>query len=210
MIAAALLAGLCADLYDDTKASAWVHSWETDNVHIAHAQAEGADILVFRGSVEVQDWIRNANAFPEWHPNLGFVHAGFAAGLDEVMPEVQAAVGDRVVITGHSLGGARARILAALRVIEGWPVEQVTVFGSPRPGFANIARVIQKSGMSHSSYRNRNDPVPLVPGVLPFWEHTEAWTPIDARPADTDFAPLRDHDIGLYVSGLSAPCTQAP
>ncbi|MDD5249658.1 MAG: hypothetical protein PHY45_11765 [Rhodocyclaceae bacterium] len=203
MIPASILAQNCAAIYDDANRQSWAKYWELDGVHIALAHYAEADVLVFRGSADAQDFMRDADAVPEWHPNLGFLHAGFAAGLDDVMAEVHSAVGERVAITGHSLGGARARILAAMRVIEGWPVHQLCVFGSPKPGFANVSRIIQKSGMAHSSYRNRNDPMPLMPGLLPLWEHPEDWIALDEHPDVNDFDPLRDHSMALYARGVA-------
>lgn len=203
MITPLVLAQLCADIYDDSKRPSWSNYWETDNVHVSHTVSGDTDILVLRGSVTAEDWMRDAEAFPQWHTGLGFLHSGFAACMDNVLAETQSALkGKELVVTGHSLGGARAKILAGLRVIAGLPISQVTAFGSPHPGFANLSRVIQKSGMIHTSYRNRNDPVPLVPGLLPFWSHSEPWKKVDVAPAINAFDPLRDHSISLYCAGL--------
>jgi hypothetical protein len=58
----------------------------------------------------------------------------------------------------------------------------------------------------HTSFRNRNDPVPLVPFELPLepWQHTEEWTPVDSAPGDDDLDVLRDHGIARYVQALTA------
>lgn len=201
MIPASTLAQLCADSYDDTKRGTWADYWEIDDIHVCRAIVGDTDVLVFRGSDDATDWIRDAETWPVWHDKLGFVHAGFVRGMDDVLTETLQYTGPRVAITGHSLGGARARIMAALRIINGLPVNQLCVFGSPKPGFANVSRVIQKSGIPHASYRNRNDPVPMVPGILPMWQHPEPWATLDVKPADDSFESLRDHSIGLYLVG---------
>jgi hypothetical protein len=203
MTATALaLAQQCAQIY--ASAAGWLHYWETDDVVVGHAQVDGTDVLVLRGSVTAEDWLRDAEALPAWHPQLGFCHGGFLRGMDDVFAEVRAVVGSKVAITGHSLGGARARILAGLFACNGLPLETLCVFGSPKPAFANLARVIEKSGTSHISYRNRNDVVPLAPiTVAPVFDfvHTENWIALNAAPAQTNFEPLRDHSIELYVQG---------
>lgn len=183
--------------------------WTIKGVVIALAKVDDVDVLVLRGSATAEDWMRDAGAFPQWHSDIGFCHAGFLIGMDEVFATVRAVVGPKVVITGHSLGGARARILAALFVVNKVPVQMVCVFGSPKPGFANIGRVLAKGGVEHLSHRNRNDVVPLTPGVLPFWQHTEDWIAVDAAPAVSNLEPLRDHSSELYVKALSGSATPA-
>jgi pimeloyl-ACP methyl ester carboxylesterase len=132
------------------------------------------------------------------------VHGGFLAGMDDALAAVKAAAIGPVTITGHSLGGARARIAAAKMLVRRLPVVKVVTFGSPKPAFGNLARVIQKSGVEHVSYRNRNDPVPLVPMVLPFWQHTEGWTVVDGAPDADELDALRDHSIARYIGAMQA------
>lgn len=179
-------------------------SWEQDGVVVGLVRAEETDVLVLRGSLTAEDWIRDAEALPVWHDKLGFVHAGFLAGMDAVFQEVATVVRPNIAVTGHSLGGARARILAAMFAVNGISVDMLCVFGSPKPAFVNLARVIQKSGMLHQSYRNRNDVVPMVPGMLPLWQHTEDWISLDAAPDVGNLEPLRDHSCALYVAALTA------
>ena len=191
----------CSDSYDP--AAKWDHEWVEEEVRVYHRNVEGLDIFAFRGSITALDWMRDAEGWPAWDSNLGFVHAGFMRGAKRVYAEIQAAAGPRVAFTGHSLGGARARVQAALWAVNGRKVESLITFGSPKPAFANLSRVIQKSGMAHSSYRNRNDPVPLVPAILPMWEHPDLWKAVDVAPEPTDLEPLRDHHIELYLRGVS-------
>jgi len=184
----------------------WAHYWTFDDVIVGHQVIDGDDLIALRGSADTEDWVRDAAAIPEWHHDLGFVHAGFLAGMDDVFAEVRAAVGPKLAITGHSLGGARARILAGLFACNGISVDTLTVFGSPKPAFVNLSRIIQKSGMQHTSYRNRNDIVPTLPLTIPpcgDFVHTEDWTPLNAAPAIMNLEPLRDHSIDLYVRAMA-------
>jgi hypothetical protein len=190
----------------------WTHYWELGDIVCGHQLTGGVDYLVFRGSVTLVDWMRDINALAVWHPKLGFVHAGFAQGLDSLYAVIAPLMGRNIVILGHSLGAARACDVAGLFAYDAaaagvaCPVKMLCTFGQPKPGFANLARIITKSGMTHVSYRNRNDPVPLVP--LSFWPfldyvHTEAWIALDAAPAIDNLEPLRDHHINLYIQGLT-------
>jgi hypothetical protein len=39
--------------------------------------------------------------------------------------------------------------------------------------------------------------------ILPWWEHTEPWTAVDAAPGSDELDVLRDHAIGRYVDAMS-------
>lgn len=159
--------------------------------------------IVCRGSQTADDWLRDFAAAPIWTP-LGFVHAGMWAGMDELfeaVKEVQAPT-----ITGHSLGGAHARLLAGLFVLAGLPITALVTFASPRPAFPNLKRVIEKAGIPHRNYRFSRDPVPLVPFPLPImpWSHTEEnWVELSGTTAPENVDPLRDHSISNYEAALS-------
>lgn len=186
-------------------ASAWLpgHYWDFGEVVCAHRTIGADDTLTFAGSKRAIDWMRDAEGWPMWDAELGFCHAGFLRNMDSVIAEVMGVIKNPLTIQGHSLGGARARIAAAKMVVRGMNVKRVCVFGSPKPGFANARRIIEKSGIEHESFRNRDDPVPLVPGVLPHWSHTEQWRTFDEAPAADDIEPLRDHHMALYLAGAS-------
>ena len=207
MISPLALAQACADAYADAPAG-FDHIWEFSGTHAAHRRVEGADIIVFRGSKDAEDWIRDLEAVPIWDSRLGFVHAGFMMGMYDVLAAVALAAVKDIVVTGHSLGGARARILAALLAYSGKPVSQCCVFGSPRPGFANLSRILQKSATPLASYRNYHDPVPLVPAAwVPVigdpWVHPDPWISLEEHSAPDDLEPLRDHHIQRYLDGLA-------
>jgi hypothetical protein len=198
--------GYAKGIYDDVPAGMFDRIFTDDGVVIGHAKMGDTDVLALRGSSNADDWMHDFSAIPEWHSQLGFCHAGFLAGMDDAFAAVRAVVGPHVAITGHSLGGARARILAALFAVNGVPVDTLCVFGSPKPAFINVARVIQKSGMAHSSYRFANDIVPTAPLTIEPWldfEHTEPYTALAGHSAPGNLAPLRDHAIDNYFDALT-------
>ena len=195
------LARVCAEVYADTP-TGFAHSWDYEDCHASHRKIADTDVIVFRGTKDVTDWLRDILVTPFWDYRLGFVHAGFLAGMNDILVAMSLVVGSKVAVTGHSLGGARARLLAALLAYNGTPVSQCCVFGSPRPGFANVGRILQKSGTPLASYRNRNDPVPLVPFFGGLYQHPDEWIELDAPGDPDDLDALRDHKISRYIEGL--------
>lgn len=200
MISPFILAQACSDIYAEE--GTWEHVWDFNGAHAGHRKIGEVDVIAFRGSKDAQDWLHDFEIFPMWDDRLGFVHSGFMCGMNEALAEILKVVGKRVVVTGHSLGGARARIMAGLLAYLQRPVEQCVVFGSPRPGFANLTRVLQKSATPLVSYRNRNDPIPLVPYVGGLYTHPDPWVALDAAPPPDDLEPLRDHHVALYLAAL--------
>lgn len=209
MITAIQAVEMAAEVYD-APPSAWDHYWDSDGVVLAHRVVGADHVLAFRGSVTAMDWARDAAAVPVVDREVGMVHGGFAAGLDGALAKAMAVITDGapISLTGHSLGGARARISAAKLMLRGLRVVSVHVFGSPKPGFGRIARIIGAGDCLHMSYRHGEDPVPsLPPGGL--WEHTEPWKQLpDVTPSEDGLAEvvddLFDHRIDNYVKGISA------
>lgn len=209
MIPHLTLATLCNDIYAGQ--NGFDHYWVGDDVVVGLKVVDGANVIVLRGSVTTEDWMRDGAAVPVWHAGLGFLHAGFASGMDNVFTEICKVLDDKPIeITGHSLGGARARILTGLFAVNKIQVQQLCTFGSPKPAFINLARVIEKAGILHSSYRNRRDVVPTLPLFLPMWQHTEPWHVVDAAPAEDNLQALRDHSCALYVKALETTASDTP
>ena len=201
MIPASQAVQLSAAVYD--KSTDWHHLWATDDVVCGHRRIGANDVLVFRGSVTAEDWMRDADALPVSDHEVGIVHKGFLAGMDDLLEQVQAIIKGPIILTGHSLGGARARIAAAKLAVRHVPVTQVCVFGSPKPGYARLTQILQASKIAHTSYRNLSDPVPLVPTFAAF-QHPDQWVATAAAPAPTVLGKLADHEVALYVKGVAA------
>lgn len=199
------LAKLCAQIYTEP-ASSWDNVWQADDIYLAHVMMEGVDIIVFRGSRTLADWLRDLDALPHKHPLLGWCHGGFLRYMDLVFEEVMSVVGRNIVVTGHSLGAARASILTGLLLAHGSEVEARVVFGEPRPGFNQLRTIIQQSRCQSRSYRNLEDPVPTVPvalGTLLRYVHPSEPLRLDESPVETIRQDLmRFHAIELYVRAL--------
>jgi len=193
------LARACADTY----APGAVPTWNTADVHAFLFQRDGYAIIAFEGSASVQDWLQDfdAAAIPRTidHIELGWVHDGFAEDVEEIFERIVAGLpADPIAITGHSKGAAEALIFAALlhNHLPDRNIARVSTFGTPRPGALNGLL----AGLAGADYRNRNDPVCLVP---PYLTHPRVMTALDAAAqADDPWGPLRDHHVALYIAGV--------
>lgn len=192
------------DLYDPVPSGRFDWVGEISGIVVGYNAVD--NVLTCRGSQTAEDWIRNFIAVPAWDDDIGFCETGFLLGVNDVIAAILGDIKPGVTITGHSLGGAHARLIAAKLAKREFDVAMLCTFGSPKAGFINHARIIQKSGMAHSSHRNRNDIVPTVPLTIePCFDyvHTEPWISLNAAPAIDDLEALRDHSIDLYLKGLS-------
>ncbi len=151
-------------------------------------------LLVFRGTepsqmadvvADLKTW-KTPLADRGWPAEWGSAHAGFVEAFESVEPlllqklgEV-AERGDRIWITGHSLGGGLATLMAArlLRARdEGLDLELAGLytFGSPRVGnkafAARFRDAIAKAGVHAVRVRNADDVVTSIPGLVLEYEH---------------------------------------
>jgi hypothetical protein len=156
----------------------------------------------------------------------GRVHAGYAADAGALIGGVVSALqqhhGDHSLlwVTGHSLGGALAQLLAVELMDLNYNVAGVHCFGSPNVGDSGFARSYNAS-MGRMTYRYvyHADPVPFFPpwfygyracGRLLWYDHTR-WrrgAPWWYRLRKTLFSSMRhrldDHTAGKYVAAIAA------
>jgi len=200
----ATLAQLCADIYTTTDGFS---IYDCGGVYLGHCQVDNQDIFVFRGSANTQDWLDDFYAMPVNDPALGIVHGGMHRGVPEAYLWIQNMLSmlpqpNDVILTGHSLGGAHARLIAGLLAAEHAPATQLVTFGSPKPGCAQLKNLVAQTG-SHISYRHAEDVVPTLPPDIFGYTHTEAWIELGADPASGVLEPAADHSIHFYVYALA-------
>jgi triacylglycerol lipase len=153
-------------------------------------------VIGFRGSEETgtADWITDLKFIPfvypfapKTNPNIS-VHGGFIEAYTSVREAVLKAAKDtacqKVVCSGHSLGGALAA-LASMDIVLNVPGKQMScyTFGSPKVGDAAFAAVYNKLVPETHRFVNDADIIPTIP---PFgFEHVGQLHHLGANVADT-------------------------
>ena len=166
-------------------------------------------IVAIRGTETLMDWVDDIDAIPVVFapfPAAGLVHMGFLVVYENIRENIlsllkQCAGVSRIVITGHSLGGALA-VLCAFDVLKNAGtglVPEVHTFAGPRtvdPHFAG-----QFDALIPICHRvvNFMDVVPQLP-LPPLYEHvgTEILVHGGFRPLDVTYA----HHLTTHLAGL--------
>lgn len=140
----------------------------------AHTPVEdGVALLVFRGTSNLGQWVRDAKLAPIDH-TWGHVHCGFDEGLGHVHADLEefdhlAAASKHVFVTGHSLGGALAVLAAArLKIQNETNAPVVYTFGQPRAALGDFTEKFDQQ-LPGRFYRliNQKDIVSrLPPGLI--------------------------------------------
>lgn len=138
-------------------------------------------LISVRGTLELVDFVRDTDAeqvpFAE---GVGKAHKGFYEAYKALSEFVQVYLqqfrtNQKVIVCGHSLGGAIATLLAeALRRDTKKYDVLLYTYGSPRAGDADFVKGAE--GLAHHRMVNNNDPIPSVPAP---WMNTRKsiWVP---------------------------------
>jgi hypothetical protein len=156
------------------------------------ASSANYNLLVFRGTKIPQDWMEDLYCTParfDWifesAPAIGEIHAGFghtlADGLSRIIsgltPRDQT---KRLLVTGHSLGGALAALVGACFTVMApaiRPVSAIYTFGQPRIGLNNFCNSYGRLLSSKVvRFVNKQDLVPRVP--FRNWDYSDEGTMI--------------------------------
>ena len=113
-----------------------------------------------------------------------------------------------VWIAGHSLGAARALLYAYARVVRGLRVDGVYALAPPQPGSGAIGLMLARVPVVRA-FRNRRDPVPLVPAHVGWlgedYAQPHELEALNEAPAGGGL--FADHHVGLYVDGINKLAT---
>ncbi|MFY9959759.1 lipase family protein [Pseudomonas sp.] len=175
--------------FDDTKSGSGSTNSQTFMTH-----NDDLILIAVRGTAERGDFFRDIDA--EQVPinkedGAGQAHRGFYEAAQAVREFSITYLdkfysGQKIIITGHSLGGAIALLLAEmLRRREGFTYDLLLyTYGSPRA--ADQTFVDGAAALPHHRMVNHNDPIPSVPG-----------TGMDTKP-------------GVFGTGLAVSFVNAP
>ena len=192
----ALIASYCGMLYKPTAIIAGFDHFDAgldDGVCWALKKLPGYDLVICRGSVTLQDWIRDfrALALPS---RIGHVHVGFYAGMEQVWTDLRPLISQPAIVAGHSLGAARAAVMAALMSVDGTPPVSRVVWGEPKPGLMDFAEIIK--AIPARSYRNGDDRHHDLVTDVPFsfpplqYVHPTPIVPVCCKPSEIEYEQL--------------------
>ena len=167
-------------------------------------------IVAIRGTKTIWEWIADVDAAPvPYIPDIraGLVHMGFQLVYEHIRGSIRglittgcAGVG-RILVTGHSLGGAVA-VLCGYDIAKNFGlaiVPELYTFAGPRAGAPDF--VLNFNGLLPKCIRAVNfmDVVPQVP-VPPAYEHvgTELLVHGGFKPLDVSYA----HHLATYLNGI--------
>jgi hypothetical protein len=213
----ALIASFCGMLYKPTAVIAGFDHFDAgldDGVCWALKRLPGFDLVIFRGSITLADWLADfrAIAVPS---RIGHVHSGFYSGMERAWGEARALIAQPVIVSGHSLGAARAAVMAALMTVDGAQPAARVVFGEPKPGLMDFAAIVKS--VPARSYRNgdgiHHDLVTDVPFSFPplQYVHPTPIVPVRCRPESDGFEEMGVfawHHIELYETALAVQNTK--
>ena len=127
--------------------------------------------LCFRGTESRSDVLADLDVRRVHLPRGVRVHSGFYGQFESLIGRIEADLtaraAGRIVVCGHSLGGAVATIAAAHLAAALMDVRCYT-FGCPRVGNRRFARWFESLVPDHWRVNNDEDPVPMIPMSLRF------------------------------------------
>lgn len=121
---------------------------------IGKMEEENALYVVYRGSSSITNWLDDIDAYMVDYPECEYcyVHEGFYYSQQSVIKgiinhikyQVKETKFDKIVVTGHSLGGALALLTAIELINNNFENVKLITFGSPRVGNAEFANYASK------------------------------------------------------------------
>jgi len=135
--------------------------------------------VIFQGSASIQNWIANLQFYKLDYDYPGVsgarVHSGFYESsktiFEDLQPDLEKLLGSKpgykIVVTGHSQGGALANMVSLMIADTYRLIPEVQTFGEPRVGNFEYA-AYWKSRIQTTNWRftHMRDPVPQLP---PTW-----------------------------------------
>lgn len=123
--------------------------------YVAQTPGQGASIVSVRGTNDFDDALLDANTATISADGVLY-HHGFYIYSALLYDRVRAALGactQPIWLTGHSLGGASAQVLAYWLRNDGCNVQGVVTFGAPAPGRTNFASAYNAAGLGGKTHR---------------------------------------------------------
>jgi len=178
------------------------------------ARRDGEAYLVFRGTMTTNEWVADLNVrlVPRPYLGSGQVHDGFLRTYELFRATIleslrQVGRGDRLLVTGHSLGAGLATLAAAdVATVRPGAAPTIYTFASPRVGDRQFASEYN-ARLGSGSYRVANtcDMVVSVPFPVPFlgfiggyFTHVDAPVDFTVQVEDAE----KNHDLATYLEAM--------
>lgn len=178
-------------------------------------------VLTFRGSNTIRNWVGNLNIAllsPGFTCSGCKVHAGFLTAWREPRTKIINAIKAaraanptyKVIISGHSLGGAVGTIAAADLRSQGIPLDLYT-YGSPRVGNKEFATFVSSQRGITARITKTQDPVPRLPPLVltPFRHTTPEYWLSNGAPTKTNYV-LSDIKVCTGTASLGCNAGTVP
>jgi len=170
------LCALSAEAYLTPAATEASIFWKEEADTHVRLEQRGSDLLVsFRGTADLRNWLTDLE-FELIRVGDFRVHRGFHEAVQAVEFDLAACLGrageTRLWVTGHSLGGALAKLWALSAAECGHDVAGVYTFGQPRVGDTAFAARYDEM-LKAQTFRviHADDIVPRVPWQLGRYRH---------------------------------------
>jgi len=189
-------------------------------VIVVNDKRRNTTIVAFCGTESWRDWRTNRQArMKPWacgstgvsdiKAHRGMVNAYWSV-REELRSETDRAANDRVVFTGHSLGGGLATLAAADYSVSTCHLVTLVTFGAPRVGGLRFSRFAIDTVPQWTRITHAADPVPYLPPAhwgyrhgrkakhigMPVWR---SWLRHILKPRST---VVRDHAMAAYITTL--------
>lgn len=183
---------------------------------VAWNAAEHTALVAFRGTKTPAEWLADVDAAPVPYlpvDDAGLVHMGFQLVYEHIRANVAQLLGakcqgaQRVLVTGHSLGGAVA-VLSGFdiaRNLHFTKAPELYTFAGPRVGAPDFAASFDAAIPVCCRVVNFMDVVPQVP-LPPLYQHVGQELSVNGgfRPLDFTYA----HHLTTYLAGLKKKASE--
>ena len=164
------------------------------NQNVYHHNHKGTDIVIFRGTSNIQQL---SYSLTLWENNEN-IHEGYfryTQDCKELMLSMNLDMRKRMVLTGHSIGGIAAALIANEFNLDA----EVVLFGSPRLTTIDFKDIIGNNDqLTIYNYVNENDIIAKYPFV--YYDHVQ--DPIYLKSKKKHSNPLTYHSMRTYAINL--------